>query len=379
MSLLDYLKPTLAPNVWVDDGETLAPSVESQILSTLNGVFEQFGTEMSDFVADIYIIGGITSHQWVEDSDVDVTVVVRDDVTDEAFKAIRRYVTKNLNGEPASGTQHPVNYFFKKKSEFTTDVAQAVYDVVRRKWLYKDTRGQEYDPEAKYEDKLATAKQVASNVIELMEELKRDLLDLADLKDVAKDSEFYRDVYYSKQSQAWADVENLQRLYHKIHSERNKAFADDPKGGNESLANIIYKYLERYSYLSELKDILDSQEEFIKGLSQAVGMDIEEVLEPKPSVEEAEQQAKKEPSPTSVREKTAALCHEQWSGWMKYLFSKSTENEDGSVTIPKELVERWKRQTAMPYMGLSGREKDSDRKEADKFLKLLKVKDNVEL
>ena len=56
-----------------------------------------------------------------------------------------------------------------------------------------------------------------------------------------------------------------------------------------------------------------------------------------------------------------------------HLFKKSTKNEDGSVTIPQELVERWERQTATPYAELSGPEQDSDRKEADKFINLLGI------
>jgi hypothetical protein len=72
----------------------------------------------------------------------------------------------------------------------------------------------------------------------------------------------------------------------------------------------------------------------------------------------------------TMRDKVADLCHEQWNGWMVYLFGKSITNQDGSVTIPKELVERWRRQMNTPYIELSAKEKDSDKVEADKFIKL---------
>lgn len=70
---------------------------------------------------------------------------------------------------------------------------------------------------------------------------------------------------------------------------------------------------------------------------------------------------------SELREQLARLCHRQWSNWMVYLFSKGTFNEDGSWTMPAEYVNRWKGQMATPYMSLSEPEKDSDRKEADKF------------
>lgn len=73
-----------------------------------------------------------------------------------------------------------------------------------------------------------------------------------------------------------------------------------------------------------------------------------------------------------MKEKIAELCHEQWSGWMTYLFSKSTKNDDGSATIPKWAVQRWERQIITKYNDLSEDEKNSDREEADKFLKILK-------
>jgi hypothetical protein len=79
-----------------------------------------------------------------------------------------------------------------------------------------------------------------------------------------------------------------------------------------------------------------------------------------------------------IREKLAALCHEQWSGWMEYLFSKCEpdcrgmfhKKPSGALVIPEWAVDRWKRQMTTPYARLSEEEKESDRKEADKFLEI---------
>jgi hypothetical protein len=70
------------------------------------------------------------------------------------------------------------------------------------------------------------------------------------------------------------------------------------------------------------------------------------------------------------REQLADYAHDAWSGWMEYLFEKSKENSDGSVTIPTELVKRWKRQLNTSYKDLSEKEKNSDRDEADKMIKI---------
>jgi len=37
-------------------------------------------------------------------------------------------------------------------------------------------------------------------------------------------------------------------------------------------------------------------------------------------------------------EKLAAIEHERWAHWQSYLHSKCLKNENGSLTIPAELV-----------------------------------------
>lgn len=63
--------------------------------------------------------------------------------------------------------------------------------------------------------------------------------------------------------------------------------------------------------------------------------------------------------------------HDSWARWMDYLFSQSTENNDGSVTIPSHLVAKWRRKSTTPYHKLSEEEKESDRTEADKFIGII--------
>lgn len=71
-------------------------------------------------------------------------------------------------------------------------------------------------------------------------------------------------------------------------------------------------------------------------------------------------------------EALADFEHNRWSRWQSYLFDNSIKNEDGTVTIPKEFVDRWNRQIATQYADLSESEKDSDRKEAIRILECVK-------
>lgn len=73
----------------------------------------------------------------------------------------------------------------------------------------------------------------------------------------------------------------------------------------------------------------------------------------------------------NVRENLSIYAHEAWSGWMNYMFAKSVMNADGTLTIPKWAVERWKRQANTEYSNLPESEKELDREEADRMLALM--------
>ncbi|KKK76223.1 hypothetical protein LCGC14_2865830 [marine sediment metagenome] len=70
----------------------------------------------------------------------------------------------------------------------------------------------------------------------------------------------------------------------------------------------------------------------------------------------------------NLKEQLANYAHSAWSGWMRYLFEKSTLNDDGTVTIPKWAVERWMKQSKTDYVELPEGEKESDREEADRMI-----------
>lgn len=76
-------------------------------------------------------------------------------------------------------------------------------------------------------------------------------------------------------------------------------------------------------------------------------------------------------SDSDLREQLAALAHEQWSGWMRYLFTKGHRDPDGSFDINPDSVARWERQMNTPYAELPESEKQSDRAEADKVLAVI--------
>ena len=64
--------------------------------------------------------------------------------------------------------------------------------------------------------------------------------------------------------------------------------------------------------------------------------------------------------------------HKVWARWMEYVFACSVYNEeDGTYTIPRNEVIRWKRQIATEYKDLSEFEKYSDRQLANEVIHLI--------
>ncbi|WP_042118375.1 hypothetical protein [Rhizobium etli] len=69
----------------------------------------------------------------------------------------------------------------------------------------------------------------------------------------------------------------------------------------------------------------------------------------------------------------AAIEHERWAHWQRYVHDKGQKRSDGSLLIPAELVARWEKQIETPFALLSDEEKNSDREQVQKYLPLLKA------
>ena len=78
-----------------------------------------------------------------------------------------------------------------------------------------------------------------------------------------------------------------------------------------------------------------------------------------------------DPPNALLYEQLAAIEHERWADWQRYMHSLCTTNSDGSLTIPAGLVERWEHQIATPYAELTEREKNSDREQVDRYWHLI--------
>ena len=73
----------------------------------------------------------------------------------------------------------------------------------------------------------------------------------------------------------------------------------------------------------------------------------------------------------NLLEELAAIEHERWAHWQRYLHDLAVRQPDGSLLLPAELVTKWERQIATPYDALSDEEQESDREQVQRYLPLL--------
>lgn len=73
----------------------------------------------------------------------------------------------------------------------------------------------------------------------------------------------------------------------------------------------------------------------------------------------------------SLLEELAALEHQRWAHWQKYVHDNAQRQPDGSLLLPADLVARWERQFSTLYADLTDEEKNSDREQVRKYLPIL--------
>lgn len=70
-------------------------------------------------------------------------------------------------------------------------------------------------------------------------------------------------------------------------------------------------------------------------------------------------------------EPLAAVEHERWAHWQRYMHDRAIRQADGSLLIPASQVQRWEKQIASSYAALSEEEKESDRQQVRKYLPII--------
>ena len=78
---------------------------------------------------------------------------------------------------------------------------------------------------------------------------------------------------------------------------------------------------------------------------------------------------------SELLEQLAAIEHERWAHWQRYMHEKGNRQHDGSLTLPADLVIKWDRLINTPYEQLTEKERESDREQVRRYLPLIRADD----
>jgi len=74
------------------------------------------------------------------------------------------------------------------------------------------------------------------------------------------------------------------------------------------------------------------------------------------------------PDEKALLEQLAAIEHERWAHWQRFMHGKGERKPDGSLVLPADLVAQWERLIETPYAQLTDKERESDREQVRRYL-----------
>jgi len=287
MSLIDYQRKTLCPEIWDLESLTLKQEVENFIIQSVEEFFHKVLGVVSDsvlntLVKDILIASSLASYFYNEYSDLDIKIVYspellsletpevleKSDVSGMLTKLGRLYILNRI----IPNTNHQLDPFFISEddgSSLNLLKFDSLYSVFKKTWL-KAPKHLSYKDMLKI---IETAKEKAQpfldKVHEDIEELRRDSIDFMILYDYLKTLPTHQlmnlrsyindqiDKIESDLQQIVSDQEILKGLRSRAFSKEqlDTEFEKLMNSFNYSDENLIYKFVTRYGYLKILSTI----------------------------------------------------------------------------------------------------------------------------
>jgi len=278
-SSIDFPREDLDLDVWKKEDNTyvIHPAVRRKILNFIAKYPEE---DLIDIAAagesksaTIHIVGSIGTNQYLDDSDIDVHIVVSKDSEyhgDEEFQEkTRKWFNEHRDEYDGYVGKHPIEIYlqYDPAQDFMSD---SCYDLLADEWIVgPKIVSLDYDP---YEDFSHIADDIRSavqNADILFGELKRDLIDYDVIKlAMEKMPEEDKKRLLNKLKDKLDELENdIKALYKKrkewaeLRHSASKPATPEQALKDVELArkwrdtNAIFKFIDRYKYLKTIGDL----------------------------------------------------------------------------------------------------------------------------
>lgn len=131
---------SLDPRVWYflpDGGDPkLQPQVRAQILNDIEKINRAEGDGVKKRVWDYFIVGPVLDENSSEKCSINILVLINKTNLDDALKERILQNIKQLNGQLASGSLHPI-YYIPTIRDLDQERYQAIYHPYTEKWVKK--------------------------------------------------------------------------------------------------------------------------------------------------------------------------------------------------------------------------------------------------
>ena len=263
-SIIDIPRRAYAPGVF-DDEDTDNPKIKDSVLRLITKQFQEFETEYP--ILKYSLIGSILTKRYRNDADLDINVlfdVPEEKREEERLRLSKQYLSAknpdNIQGKLIPGTKHPINYYFITDEETYDDQnakADAVFDIKDQSFT-KRPEDFEFNPNLYMRD----FQKHVDKIDMLKGELKRDIIDYDELTELKPgEIQDLEKRIKNKLNEIEQDIQDLTDIGAEVDAERRAAFDKDMTPDeiktysikNRLPANVVYKMLEKYHYLTFLK------------------------------------------------------------------------------------------------------------------------------
>ncbi|MDP1713075.1 MAG: hypothetical protein Q8K86_11545 [Candidatus Nanopelagicaceae bacterium] len=254
-SVIDPTRTGLDPDVFdCPDGCTRSCRLKSMIQRQILDIVHEFNFP----VERILIKGSILSRQWLDDTDIDVLLIVTENISDDEYEQIKDVLKDHDKTRLAADTRHPFQ-FYAVRGQYDTTRADGLYDVQKDEWLLGP-----YDLSINVDDYLQDFEKAVTEIDVTQGELQRDIVDYEILRRLHdEDAVDMEGKLQGKIDEIDDSVEELIATYRELSDLRDNAFEQTltPQeireyGSKNALpANVIFKLLERYHYVNLMKQL----------------------------------------------------------------------------------------------------------------------------
>lgn len=174
-NILDPIHDVLNPKIWSDPGSP-EPKLKPQLLSWIKdhvySVAKDFAPNPERW-AKLILTGSITTYQYGNDSDVDISVFIDPNAMPEWDRAkLIGLMVSRLDGTKVAGTNYPIQCFVVSSKIKPEDLYQeglrSGYDLDTNDWIIPPDKSRNHDVESEYNAYYVYALQSADKMERLL-------------------------------------------------------------------------------------------------------------------------------------------------------------------------------------------------------------------